>query len=82
MGLSFCISRMLHESLLVISHYSFHYFTLTYCINVWDNAYTVLLNLLIKCQKRSVCIVHGAGKYDHTYPIYLGLQIPYMTKIV
>ena len=31
--------------------------------------------------KRAVRIVHGAGKYDHTYPLFQSLQILNLRKL-
>ena len=54
------------------------FYLLYHCMR---HTYSTVLDLLIKCQKRAVRIVHGAGKYDHTYPIFQSLQILNLTKL-
>ena len=69
--------RILKESSLLTLYYAFIYPYFTYCtyITVWGNTYPSVLDPLIKCQKRDVRIVKGAGKYDHTSPIFYNLKI-------
>ena len=60
--------RMLQEQTLLTIYYLFIYPNFTCCITVWGHTYPTVLDPLIKCKKRAVRIVHGAGKYDYTYP--------------
>ena len=72
--------RLLQATSLFTLYYSFVYPYFTYCIAVWGNTYSTVFDPLIKCQKRAVRNVHGAGKYDHTYPIFQSLQILHLRK--
>ena len=72
---------MLQERTLLTLYYSFVYPYFTYCITVWGNTYPTVLDPLKKCQKRAVRIVHGAGKYDHTDPIFQSLKILNLKKL-
>ena len=80
-GILYKAKRLLQASSLLTLYYSFVYPYFTYCITVWGNTYSTVLDPLIKCQKRAVRIVHGAGKYDHTYPIFQSLQILNLRKL-
>ena len=73
--------RLLQATSLFTLYYSFVYPYFTYCIAVWGNTYSTVFDPQIKCQKRAVRIVHGAGKYDHTYPIFQSLQILHLRKL-
>ena len=37
---------------------------------MWGNTFSYILDPLMKLQKRAVRLVDGAGKYDHTAPIF------------
>ena len=78
-GLAFCIRQKD-----CYRHHQCWLYTIHLCspiITVWGNTYSTVLDPLIKCQKRAVRIVHGAGKYDHTYPIFQSLQILNLRKL-
>ena len=72
---------LLQERKLLTLYYSFVYPYFTYSITVWGNTYPTVLDPLIKCQKRAVRIVHGAGKYDHADPIFQNLKILSLRKL-
>ena len=74
-GILYKAKRSLKESSLLTLYYAFIYPYFTYCINVWGNTYPSIIDPLIKCQKWAVRIVKGAGKYDHTSPIFYNLKI-------
>ena len=74
-GILYKAKRILKESSLLTLYYAFIYPYFTYCITVWGNTYPSVLDPLIKGQKRAVRIVKGAGKYDHTSPIFYNLKI-------
>ena len=74
-GILYKAKRILKESSLLTLYYAFIYPYFTYCITVWGNTYPSIIDPLIKCQKRAVRIVKGAGKYDHTSPIFYNLKI-------
>ena len=76
-GILYKAKRMLQERTLLTSYYSFVYPYFTYCITVC----ITVLDPLIKCQKRAVRNVHGAGKYDHTDPIFQSLKIFNLRKL-
>ena len=67
--------RILKESSLLTLYNAFIYPYITYCITVLGKTYPSVLDPLIKCQKRAVRIVKGAGKYDHTFPIFYNSKI-------
>ena len=74
-GILYKAKRILKESSLLTLYYAFIYPYFTYCITVWGNTYPSIIDPLIKCQKRAVRIVKGAGKYDYTSPIFYNSNI-------
>ena len=51
-------------------YYAFIYPYFMYCITVWGNTFSYILDPLMKLQKRALRLVDGAAKYDHTAPIF------------
>ena len=74
-GILYKAKRILKETTLLTLYYAFVYPYFTYCVTVWGNTYSTVLWPLVKCQKRAMRIVNGAGKYDHTYPIFQNLKV-------
>ena len=74
-GTLYNAKRILKESSLLTLYYASIHPYFIYCIAAWGNTYPSVLDPLIKCQKRAVRIVKGAGKYDHTSPIVYNSKI-------
>ena len=62
--------KYLKESSMKTLYYAFIYPHFTYCITVWGNTFNSVLEPLIVLQKRTIRIVCGAQKFDHTYPLF------------
>ena len=62
--------KYLNQKSLLNMYYAFIYPYFTYCITVWGNTFSYILDPLVKLQKRAKRLVDGAGKYDHTAPIF------------
>ena len=74
-GILYKAKKLLAKTTLMTLYYAFIYPYFTYCITVWGNTYQTMLDSLIKCQKRAVRTISGAGKYDHTHPIFQDLKL-------
>ena len=72
-GISYKGKKILNDSALLTMYYAFIYPYYTYCITVWGNTSSVL-ELLIKLQKLAVRQITGAGRYDHSMPIFQSLN--------
>jgi hypothetical protein len=69
-------SRRVHDTTtLKLIYNSFLYPHLVYGIELWGHADCKHLDLLIKCQKKMVQIISGAGYQDHTAEIFINLGI-------
>ena len=62
--------KYLNQKSLLNRYYAFIYPYFTHCITVWGNTFSYILDPLMKLQKRALRLVDGAGKYDHTAPIF------------
>ena len=62
-------------------YYAFIYPYYTYCITVWGNTFSSVVEPLIKLQKRAVRQITGAGRYDHTMPIFQSLNVMNIPKL-
>ena len=80
-GILYKAKKLSQASSLLTLYFLFVYSYFTYCITVWGNTYSTVLGPLMKCQKHADRVVHGAGKYDHTYPIFQSLQILNLRKL-
>ena len=80
-GILYKAKKYLNESALLTMYYAFIYPYYTYCITVWGNAFSSVLEPLIKLQKRAVRQITGAGRYDHTMPIFQSLNVLNITKL-
>ena len=69
-GILYKDKKYLNQKSLLNMYYAFIYPYFTYCITVWGNTFSYILDLLVKLQKRAIRLVDGAGKYDHTAPIF------------
>lgn len=41
-----------------------------YCSEIWGNMYSTNINCIVLLQKRAVRLLHGAGRLDHTTPLF------------
>ena len=60
--------------LFIYSHY-------TYCLTLWGNIFSSVLESLTKLQKRAVQQITGAGRYDHTMPTFQSLNVLNIPKL-
>ena len=60
----------LNQKSLLNMYYAFIHPYFTYCITVWGNTFSYILDPLMKLQKKALRLVDGAGKYNHTAPIF------------
>ena len=74
-GVLYKAKKYLKETSLLTIYNAFINPYFMYCITVWGNTYQTLLDPLLKLQKRSVRLVIGADRYDHTFPIFQKLNI-------
>uniref|UniRef100_A0A3B3B509 Reverse transcriptase domain-containing protein n=1 Tax=Oryzias melastigma TaxID=30732 RepID=A0A3B3B509_ORYME len=42
----------------------------SYCAEIWGNNYITSIKPLIVLQKRAIRVIHKAGYYDHTHPLF------------
>ena len=80
-GILYKAKKYLNDSALFTMHYAFIYPYYTYCIRVWRNNFSSVLKPLIKLQKRAVRQITGAGRYDHTMPIFQALNVLNIPKL-
>ena len=69
------------DSALLTMYNAFIYPYNTYCITVWGNTFSSVLEPLMKLQKRAVRQITGAGRYGHTMPIFQSLNILNIPKL-
>ena len=69
-GILYKGKKYLNQKSLLNIYYAFIYPYFTYCITVWGNTSSYILDPLVKLQKRAIRLVDGAGKYDHTAPVF------------
>ena len=69
-GILYKGKKYLNQKSLLNMYYAFIYPYFTYCITVWGNTFSYILDPLMKLQKRALRLVDGARKYDHTAPIF------------
>ena len=62
-------------------YYAFIYPYYTFCITVWGNTFSSVLESLLELQKRAVRQITGAGRYDHTMPIFQSLNVLNIPKL-
>ena len=74
-GVLYKAKTYLKETSLLTIYHAFINPYFMYCITVWGNTYQTLLDSLLKLQKCVVLLVIGAGRYDHTFPIFQKLNI-------
>ena len=74
-GILFKARKYLNKTSLLTLYHAFINLYFMYCVTIWGNTYQSVLDPLYKLQKRTVRLVMGAGKYDHTYPIFQNLKI-------
>ena len=80
-GILYKAKKHLNDSALLTMYYAFIYPYYTYCITVWGNTFSSVLEPLIKLQKRAVRQITGAGRYDHTMPIFQSLNVLNIPKL-
>ena len=69
-GILYKDKKYLNQKSLLNMYYAFIYPYFTYCITVWGNTFSYILDPLMELQKRALRLVDGARKYDHTAPIF------------
>ena len=74
-GILYKAKRLLNQSTLVTLYHAFVYPYFTYCLTIWGNTFQSFLSPLERCQKRAVRLLCGAGKYDHTKPLFEQMHI-------
>ena len=80
-GILYKAKKCLSDSALLTMYYAFIYPYYTYCLTVWGNTFSSVLEPLIKLQKRAVRQITGAGRYDHTMPIFQSLNVLNIPKL-
>ena len=80
-GILYKAIKYLNDSALLTMYYAFIYPYYTYCITVWGNTFSSVVEPLIKLQKRAVRQIIGAGRYDHTMPIFQSLIVLNIPKL-
>ena len=80
-GILYKAKKYLNDSALLTMYYAFIYPYYTYCITVCGNTFSSVLEPLIKLQKRAVRQITGAGRYDHTMPIFQSLNVLNIPKL-
>ena len=74
LGILYKCRRLFMNGTLQTLYNSFMYPYFNYCVSVWGNTFTSLLDPLIKLQKRAVRIIAGAERNSHTSPIFRKLN--------
>ena len=74
--------KYLNDSALLTMYYAFVCPYYTYCIIVWGNTFSYVLEPLIKLQKRAVRQITGAGRYDNTMPLIQSLNVLNIPKLI
>jgi hypothetical protein len=67
--------RYLNKNTLRTLYFSFIHPYFSYCVEVWGNTFACYLEPLVKLQKRVLRIIAGAGRIDHTAPLYRDMKI-------
>jgi hypothetical protein len=73
--------KYLNKSTLRTLYFSFSHPYFTFCVEVWGNTFACYLDPLVKLQKRIVRIIAGAGRIDHTAPLFKDMKIMNLEKI-
>ena len=80
-GILYKAKTYLNDSALLTMYYAFIHPYYTYCITVWGNTFSSVLEPVIKLQKRAVRQITGAGRFDHTMPIFQSLNVLNIPKL-
>ena len=75
LGILYKSKRLLNSKSLLQLYNSFIYPYINYCICVWGNTCNSYLSPLVKLQKKAVRVISGAGRLDHTDPLFKELRI-------
>ena len=67
--------KYLSQKSLLNMYYVFIYRYFTYSITVWGNTFSYILDPLMKLHKKTLCLVDGTVKFDHTSPIFEKYQL-------
>ena len=67
--------KFFNKNILLTLYYCFIYPYMTYCIEVWGNAYKMYLNTIEKLQKRAIRIITCSSYRCHTAPLFCSLNI-------
>ena len=63
-------------------YFSFIYPYLTYCVQIWGNAYNIHLDPIVKLQKKCICTITYSFYLEHTQLLFDSLNISCFHKLV
>ena len=74
--------RVLDTKSLVSLYNSFIYPYLTYCLEIWGNTFSSVINPLVRAQKKVIRLIASVPRYEHTKPLFQQLDILPLPQLI